>query len=70
MKGQKLVGRGVVETADFALPYPLYAAAYDYLAVLEGATALFTRVLLKGARVRDRAVGNTRVQGSHPISLC
>ncbi len=60
----------MVETADFTLPNPLHFPIDDDLPILEGAAAFFTRVLLKRARVRDRAVGYTRVQGSHPISLC
>ncbi len=66
---QNLVGCQVVKSADLTLPNPLHFPIYNDLPILEGAAALFARAVLKCARIRDRAVGNTRVHGSHRISL-
>lgn len=58
MTDKNLVCCEVVKSADFTLPYPGYFSIYNDLPVLEGPTALFACILLKRARVRDRAVGN------------
>jgi len=43
----KLVGREVVETADFTLPNPQRFPVHNDLPVLKGAAAFFAIILLK-----------------------